>query len=54
MSVGRMVPEKGFQTLCDAALKVLQNYDNVKFVVAGKGGMLENLRARAQMLGIEA
>lgn len=53
MSVGRMVPEKGFQTLCDAALKVLQNYDNVKFVVAGKGGMLENLRARAQMLGIE-
>jgi glycogen(starch) synthase len=52
MSVGRMVPEKGFQTLADAALRVLQNYEDVKFVIAGKGGMLDTLRARVDRLGI--
>lgn len=52
MSVGRMVPEKGFQTLADAALRVLQNYQDVKFVIAGKGGMLDSLRARVYRLGI--
>lgn len=52
MSVGRMVPEKGFQVLSDAALRVLQNYDNVKFVIVGKGGMLDSLRARVERMGI--
>ncbi len=52
MSVGRMVPEKGFQVLTDAALRVLQNYNNVRFIVAGKGGMLDSLRAKAERLGI--
>jgi glycogen(starch) synthase len=52
MSVGRMVPEKGFQVLADASLRVLQNYDNVKFVIAGKGGMLDSLRARVERMGI--
>lgn len=52
MSVGRMVPEKGFQVLCDSAVKVLQNYGNVRFVIAGKGGMLEELRNRARRLGV--
>jgi glycogen(starch) synthase len=52
MSVGRMVPEKGFQTLADAALRVLQNYNDVKFIIAGKGGMLDSLRARADRMGI--
>lgn len=52
MSVGRMVPEKGFQVLSDAALKVLQNYGNARFVIAGKGGMLETLRARVERMGI--
>ncbi len=54
MSVGRMVPEKGFQVLSDAALKVLQNYDDVRFVIAGKGGMLDSLRARVEMMGISS
>jgi len=53
MSVGRMVPEKGFQVLSDAALKVLQNYQDVRFVIAGKGGMLDSLRARVEMMGID-
>lgn len=52
MSVGRMVPEKGFQVLCDSAVKVLQNYANVRFVIAGKGGMLDELRYRAKKLGV--
>lgn len=52
MSVGRMVPEKGFQVLADAALRVLQNYHDVKFVIAGKGGMLDSLRARVERMGI--
>lgn len=52
MSAGRMVPEKGFQTLVDAAARVLPNFHNVKFVISGKGGMLENLRARADYMGI--
>lgn len=52
MSVGRMVPEKGFQVLADASLRVLQSYDDVKFVIAGKGGMLDSLRARVDRMGL--
>ena len=52
MSVGRMVPEKGFQVLTDAALRVMQNYNDVRFVIAGKGNMLDSLRARAERLGV--
>lgn len=52
MSVGRMVPEKGFQVLSDAALDVIRNYHDVRFVIAGKGGMLDSLRARVERLGI--
>jgi len=52
MSVGRMVPEKGFQILIDAAAKVYQDYDDVKFIIAGKGGMLENLKTQAYNMGL--
>lgn len=52
MSVGRMVPEKGFQILNDAAANVLYNYPNVKFIIAGKGGMLESLRNQVDRMGI--
>jgi glycosyltransferase involved in cell wall biosynthesis len=41
MSVGRMVPEKGFQTLADTAAEVLANYPNARFVIGVKGNMLE-------------
>lgn len=52
VSVGRMVPEKGFQVLVQAAAEVLQEFPNARFVIAGKGGMLEELRQRAQAYGI--
>lgn len=52
VSVGRMVPEKGFQHLIDAAREILYEIPNARFVIAGKGGMLEELKYRAQALGI--
>ncbi len=52
MCAGRLVYEKGFQYLIDAAPKILRNYNDVKFIIAGKGGMLEELRAKANYLGI--
>ncbi|MFZ3588151.1 1,4-alpha-glucan branching protein domain-containing protein [Bacillus sp. DJP31] len=36
-SIGRMVPEKGFQTLIEAAPLVLKKHSNVTFIIAGKG-----------------
>lgn len=52
VSVGRMVPEKGFQVLVQAAAEILAELPQARFVVAGKGGMLEELRSRAQAYGI--
>lgn len=52
MSVGRMVPEKGFQTLVQAAPYVLAEIPHARFAVAGKGGMLDELRRQAYALGI--
>ena len=52
MCAGRLVYEKGFQYLIDAAPKILNNYNDVKFIIAGKGGMLEELKTKANYLGI--
>lgn len=52
VSVGRMVPEKGFQYIIDAAPSVLAEFPNAQFAIAGKGGMLEELRARVQYAGL--
>jgi glycogen(starch) synthase len=52
-SVGRMVHEKGFHVLVSAAAEVLKAHPEVKFVVAGKGEKLEDLRNRVWDLGIE-
>lgn len=52
VSVGRMVPEKGFQVMVDAAAEILQEIPNARFMIAGKGGMLDELRHRTQALGI--
>lgn len=52
VSVGRMVAEKGFQVMVQAAAEVLQEIPHARFVVAGKGPMLEELRYRAQAAGI--
>ena len=50
--VGRLVYEKGVQNLIGAMPKILQNYNDAKLVVAGRGGMLDELKAEAEYLGI--
>ncbi|WP_026676724.1 1,4-alpha-glucan branching protein domain-containing protein [Fictibacillus gelatini] len=43
-SVGRMVKEKGFQTIIEAAHLLKNEQDTIKFVIAGKGPLLEHYR----------
>ena len=50
--MGRLVYEKGVQNLIAAMPKVLDSYHDAKLVIAGKGGMLDELRAQADYLGI--
>ncbi len=51
-SVGRLVREKGAHLLVDAAPRVLADFPDTKFVIAGTGSMSEFLRQRAQQLKI--
>ena len=50
--MGRLVYEKGVQNLIAAMPKVLASYHDAKLVIAGKGGMLDELKAQADYLGI--
>ncbi len=50
--VGRLVYEKGIQYLISAMPKILANYHDTKLVIAGKGGMLDELRAQADSMGL--
>ena len=50
--VGRLVNEKGVSCLIDAMPKILNEYHDVKLVIAGRGNELESLRGRANNLGI--
>ena len=50
--VGRLVYEKGVQHLIAAMPKILAGYNDSKLVIAGRGGMLEELKAQAEALGI--
>ena len=50
--MGRLVYEKGIQHLISAMPKILENYHDVKLVIAGKGGMLDELRGQVDYLGI--
>lgn len=50
--MGRLVYEKGIQYLIAAMPKVLSAYHDAKLVIAGKGGMLDELKAQADYLGI--
>ena len=52
MCAGRLVYEKGFQYLIAAAPKILAGYNDTKFIISGKGGMLDQLKAQADYLGI--
>lgn len=49
---GRIVNEKGVQVLLNAAPKIISNYPNVKFVIAGRGPCLDELKGLADYLGI--
>jgi len=49
---GRLVYEKGIQNLIAAMPKILQGYNDAKLVVAGRGGMIDELRAQVNYLGI--
>lgn len=50
--VGRLVNEKGVHVLLNAIPKILRNYNDVKFVIAGKGPCLNNLMEASRQLNI--
>ena len=50
--VGRLVYEKGIQNLISAMPKILSGYHDSKLIIAGKGGMLEELKEQANALGL--
>lgn len=49
---GRLVFEKGVQHLIAAMPKILENYHDAKLVIAGKGGMEEELKSQVEYLGL--
>jgi len=51
--VGRLVREKGVETLLEAAGAILDEFRNVKFIVVGKGPMMTDLQQRTEELGIQ-
>lgn len=50
--VGRLVYEKGVQHLIAAMPKILSNYNDAKLIIAGRGEMMDELRAEASNLGL--
>jgi glycogen synthase len=50
--VGRLVYEKGFQLALDALPGVIEQVENVRFLVAGSGTHERELKAQAQRLGL--
>ena len=50
--MGRLVYEKGVQHLIAAMPKILSNYHDAKLIIAGRGGMMDELRAEASNLGL--
>jgi glycosyltransferase involved in cell wall biosynthesis len=51
--MGRLVYEKGVQHLIDAMPKILANYNDAKLIIAGKGGMIDELKAKVSYLGLD-
>ncbi|MCI8352700.1 MAG: glycosyltransferase family 4 protein, partial [Clostridia bacterium] len=50
--MGRLVYEKGVQHLISAMPKILSGYHDAKLIIAGKGGMLEELKAQVASMGL--
>lgn len=51
--VGRHVFEKGIHLLVEAAHKIISEYNDVKFVIAGAGPMTEEMKNRVRDMGVE-
>lgn len=52
-SVGRLAQEKHIDLLLDAVKIASSTYPDIKLLIAGRGPMLENLKAQASQLNIE-
>jgi len=52
VAVGRLSPEKGFDTLIRAASNVLERFPRARFAIAGDGPERENLNQQIKSLGI--
>jgi len=52
-NVGRVVEEKGAHLIVEAAPRVLAEMSNVKFIIAGKGWLVDRLRQRVWELGVQ-
>ena len=50
--MGRLVYEKGIQHLISAMPKILNGYHDSKLVICGKGGMMDELKAQVNAMGI--
>ncbi len=50
--MGRLVYEKGVQHLISAMPKILEGYHDAKLIIAGKGGMTEELKAQVEAMGL--
>lgn len=50
--VGRLVHEKGVQVLVDAIPKISREYNDVKFVISGKGPQMDYLRGKAAAMNV--
>ncbi|MBR3133596.1 MAG: glycosyltransferase family 4 protein [Clostridia bacterium] len=49
---GRLVYEKGIQNLIAAMPKILSSYNDAKLIICGRGGMIDELKAQVDYLGI--
>ncbi len=50
--MGRLVYEKGIQHLISAMPKILNGYHDSKLIIAGKGGMMDELKVQANSMGL--
>lgn len=51
-NVGRVVQEKGAHLIVEAAPRVVSQMPNTKFIIAGTGSMVDQLKRRAWELGV--
>ncbi|MBP2241623.1 glycosyltransferase involved in cell wall biosynthesis [Cytobacillus eiseniae] len=52
LSIGRIVKEKGFDTLIEAAIRMRDTYPEVYFIIAGKGPMLDEYKKQVELLNL--